>query len=66
MTKLHNNQNVNDEIQSFKETIELIRIQLSNPIQPLSRLENIKQILRQHDFVHTQLYQLTKQEKCKP
>ena len=60
---LHNNQNVNDEIQSFKETLDLIRKQLDSSYQPLTRLNNIKQILEQHDFIHKELYQLTKQEK---
>ena len=62
---LHNNQNVNDEIQSFKETLDLIRKQLGSSYQPLTRLNNIKQILEQHDFIHKEFYQLTKRGKCK-
>ncbi len=45
-----------DEIQSFKETMKLIKNQLEQGGQPLLRLNDIKGIIKQHEFIHEELY----------
>lgn len=48
-----------EQIKSFEETIKLIKDQIESSYQPLTRLENIKQIISQHDFTHKELYSST-------
>ena len=52
-----------EQIKSFEETIDLIKKQVDSSYQPTTRLENIKQIISQHEFIHNELYSITKSQE---
>lgn len=52
-----------EQIKSFEETIKLIKNQIQSSYQPLTRLENIKQILDQH-IKELQVKELQEDSTC--
>ena len=49
-----------EQIKSFEETLNLIKLQINSSYSQPTRLENIKNIIKQHEFIHKELYQTGK------